>query len=52
MTLETAGSVVLAVTGLVSMWLISRRRVSGWAVAIAAQALWVTPDVRLVGNAG
>jgi hypothetical protein len=42
---ETAGSVVLAVTSLVSMWLISRHRASGWVVAIAAQALWVPYDI-------
>ena len=41
---ETAGSVVLAVTSLASMWLISRHLASGWAVAIAAQALWVPYD--------
>jgi hypothetical protein len=41
---ETAGSVVLAVTSLVSMWLISRHLASGWAVAIAAQALWAPYD--------
>jgi hypothetical protein len=42
--LETAGSAVLAVTSLASMWLISRHRASGWAAAIAAQALWVPYD--------
>jgi hypothetical protein len=42
--LVTAGSVVLAVTSLVSMWLISRHQASGWVVAIAAQVLWVPYD--------
>lgn len=41
----TAGSSVLALVALVSMWLISRKQAAGWAVAIAAQALWVPYDV-------
>lgn len=43
--LETAGSAVLAVTSLASMWLISRRKASGWVAAIAAQALWIPYDL-------
>jgi predicted membrane metal-binding protein len=43
--LELYGSAVLAVVSLASMWLISRKQASGWAVAIAAQALWVPYDV-------
>jgi hypothetical protein len=41
----TAGSVVLALLALLSMWLISRRQAAGWAVAIAAQFLWLPYDV-------
>lgn len=41
----TAGSAVLASLALLSMWLISRRRASGWAVAIAGQFLWLPYDV-------
>jgi hypothetical protein len=41
----TAGSSVLALVALASMWLISRKQAAGWAVAIAAQALWVPYDV-------
>lgn len=41
----TAGSAVLSLLALISMWLISKHRAAGWAVAIAAQALWVPYDV-------
>lgn len=41
----TGGSTTLALLALASMWLISRKRASGWAVAIAAQFLWLPYDV-------
>jgi hypothetical protein len=40
-----AASSVLAVVTLASMWLIGRKLAAGWAVAIAAQVLWVPYDV-------
>ena len=41
----TIGSTFLAVTGLVSMWLISRGKPLGWLVSIAVQFAWVPYDI-------
>jgi hypothetical protein len=43
--LLTAGSSVLALVTLGSMWLIARKHAAGWLAAVGAQVLWVPYDI-------
>lgn len=43
--LLAAGSTVLAVADLASMWLIACHRRSGWVIGLATEALWFPYDI-------
>jgi nicotinamide riboside transporter PnuC len=40
-TLNLIWSVALAIVGIVGIWLAGRRNLWGWAIGLAAQALWI-----------